>query len=38
MEKFLPRRRIVRVNSHTDLDEAFRRAMSRNEMNADEEE
>ena len=30
--------RIVRVNIHTDLDEAFRRAMSRNEMNADEEE
>ena len=30
--------RIVRVNIHTDLDEAFRRAMSGNEMSADEEE
>ena len=30
--------RIVRVNIHTDLDEDFRRAMSGNEMNADEEE
>ena len=28
----------VRVNIHTDLDEAFRRAMSGNEMSADEEE
>ena len=30
--------RIVRVNIHTDLGEAFRRAMSGNEMSADEEE
>ena len=30
--------RIVRVNIHTDLDEAFRRAMSGNEMSADEGE
>ena len=30
--------RIVRVNIHTYLDEAFRRAMSGNEMSADEEE
>ena len=30
--------RIVRVNIHTDLDEAFRRAMSVNEMSADEGE
>ena len=30
--------RIVRVNIHTDLDEAFSRAMSGNEMSADEEE
>ena len=30
--------RIVRVNIHTDLDEAFRCAMSRNEMSTDEEE
>ena len=30
--------RIVRVNIHTDLDEAFRRAMSGNEMSADEKE
>ena len=29
---------IVRVNIHTDLGEAFRRAMSGNEMSADEEE
>ena len=30
--------RIVRMNIHTDLDESFRRAMSGNEMSADEEE
>ena len=30
--------RIVRVNIHTDLDESVRRAMSGNEMSADEEE
>ena len=30
--------RIVRVNIHTDLDEALRRAMSGNEMSADEGE
>ena len=30
--------RIVRVNIHTDLDEAFRSAMTANEMSADEEE
>ena len=30
--------RIVRVNIHTDLEEAFRHAMSGNEMSADEEE
>ena len=30
--------RIVRVNIPTDLDEAFRRDMTANEMSADEEE
>ena len=30
--------RIIRVNIHTDLDEAFRCAMSGNKMSADEEE
>ena len=30
--------RIVRVNIPTDLDEAFRRAMTADEMSADEEE
>ena len=30
--------RIVRVNTHTDVDEAFRRALAANELSADEEE
>ena len=30
--------RIVRVNIPTDLDEAFRRAMTANDISADEEE
>ena len=29
---------IVRVNIHTDLDEAFKHAITANEMSADEEE